>query len=473
MTSKGLKLHKSRMHEKSLERIERERKQQFKCDQCDIKRNTEILLKSHMKQVHGFMKRNLSEMKRGTKTTRSPPSLSPPNKKVKEDEITIDKDDLESIIEQLRIPKPKRPEHEVIEIQKKEIDNLNTLLTASGEVIANLEDENNHLNAKAEFYEEVAESLVTENESLLLKLQQLEEQRTHDIKMPSGKRVSFNLDLEQEGEEEEEDEAEGEEDLDREEIRKEDENIEAEAANETGFRKQSRKVTCIVCGCTRNTKNQMNNHMEKHKKEGDIIPPGQIHCGLQAFPECPYQCTKKEDLMQHIETEHAKKKCDICSETFETKQGLDKHINIKHPRVEQEVNRDEGQVLNDPTTDNDLTENRFNCPVCGLTKTSKSQIESHMSSHDKDTEDVRHKCEICPYQTINKNHLVEHIEREHIKENNLDLTFKQCKLKFRNTNQLNTHMKNKHNTNYKPCRNFPSNNCEYGEECNFSHIVLK
>ena len=32
MTSKGLKSHKSRMHEKSLQRIERERKQQFQCD---------------------------------------------------------------------------------------------------------------------------------------------------------------------------------------------------------------------------------------------------------------------------------------------------------------------------------------------------------------------------------------------------------------------------------------------------------
>ena len=88
MTNKGLKTHKSRMHEKSIERIERERKQQFSCDKCDIKRNTETLLKSHKKVVHGDIKRNLSEMRRGSNITISPPSLSPPFKKVKE-EVTI------------------------------------------------------------------------------------------------------------------------------------------------------------------------------------------------------------------------------------------------------------------------------------------------------------------------------------------------------------------------------------------------
>ena len=81
MTKKGLKSHKSRMHEKSLQRIEREKRQQFSCDQCDIKRSTDVLLRSHKKLVHGVIKRTLSEMRRGPKVTVSPPSLSPPAKK--------------------------------------------------------------------------------------------------------------------------------------------------------------------------------------------------------------------------------------------------------------------------------------------------------------------------------------------------------------------------------------------------------
>ena len=56
-------------------------------------------------------------MKRESKTTRSPPSLSPPPKKAKEEELSINEDDLEERIERLK--KPKDPKVEVISIQKK------------------------------------------------------------------------------------------------------------------------------------------------------------------------------------------------------------------------------------------------------------------------------------------------------------------------------------------------------------------
>ena len=183
------------MHEKSIERIEREKKQKNSCDICDIKRNTETLLKSHKKAVHGDIKRNLSEMRRGPKITISPPSLSPPFKKVKEEVTIVGEDDLTERIEKLKKRKGKQQDPatsiknsniEIIAIQKKEIDNLNRLLTASGEVIANLENENNNLNSKSEFYEEVAEGLVIENESQLLKLQQLVEQ-TQENNSSQGK----------------------------------------------------------------------------------------------------------------------------------------------------------------------------------------------------------------------------------------------------------------------------------------------
>ena len=94
MTSKGLKTHISRMHKKSLQRVERESKQQFSCDECHIKRSTEVLLKSHKKCVHGNIKRSISEMRRGTKTTRSPPSMSPPAKKAKEEEEKLGEEEM-------------------------------------------------------------------------------------------------------------------------------------------------------------------------------------------------------------------------------------------------------------------------------------------------------------------------------------------------------------------------------------------
>ena len=43
------------------------------------------------------------------------------------------------------------------------MEDLERFLTASGEVIANLEEDNNQLHAKAKFYEEVAEDLTIKN----------------------------------------------------------------------------------------------------------------------------------------------------------------------------------------------------------------------------------------------------------------------------------------------------------------------
>ena len=247
MTSKGLKTHISRMHEKSLQRIERERNQKYACDKCDIKRSTEVLLKSHMKLVHGHLKRSLSETGKGPKATISPPSRSPPSKKVKEEDALLEEEDLEKRIVKLKRPIQKGQEPILPQNKQKEIENLNRLLIASGEVIATLEGENNNLNSKAEFYEEVAESLVIENESLFLKIQQIEEQK---IKQ-KNKHVSFNIEPEQDAYIVEE----GEDHVEEEEIEEEKEDdIEHKSEEETGFRQQSGRVTCIVCGVTRNTK---------------------------------------------------------------------------------------------------------------------------------------------------------------------------------------------------------------------------
>ena len=55
-------------------------------------------------------------------------------------------------------------------------------------------------------------------------------------------------------------------------------------------------------------------HMEEHKKEGEFVPAGQVHCGLVAFPDCPFQCSSKEELMKHTDIAHKKRKCNFCSE---------------------------------------------------------------------------------------------------------------------------------------------------------------
>ena len=113
MTSRGLKSHISRMHEKSLQRIEREGNQKFSWEKCDIKRSTEVLMKSHMKAVHGYLKRSLSEIKRGPKAVVSPPSRSPPTKKIKEEDNILNEEDLEERIDKLRRPKQKKNKSQI------------------------------------------------------------------------------------------------------------------------------------------------------------------------------------------------------------------------------------------------------------------------------------------------------------------------------------------------------------------------
>ena len=78
--------------------------------------STDVLLKSHMKLVHGDLKRDLSKMRKRPKRAKaiaSPPSLSPPSKKAKEEDITVEvensearveEDDLEARINDLRRP---------------------------------------------------------------------------------------------------------------------------------------------------------------------------------------------------------------------------------------------------------------------------------------------------------------------------------------------------------------------------------
>ena len=104
--------------------------------------------------------------------------------------------------------------------------------------------------------------------------------------------------------------------------REEEEEIEEEVQEETGFRQQGGRVTCIFCGLTRNTKSQMNKHMQQQKDEGEIVPAWQVHCALVAYYMCPFQCSSKDELIVHIENKHKRQKCNFCKETFETKEGM-------------------------------------------------------------------------------------------------------------------------------------------------------
>ena len=110
---------------------------------------------------------------------------------------------------------------------------------------------------------------------------------------------------------------------------------------------------------------------------------------------------------------------------------------------------------------------RFHCPICGLGRRTKGQVEQHVNINDKPEEDSQFNCKDCQFQTMNRDQLYQHIEMIHKKfECNLCNTF------FNTRKDINVHKHETHRKIYKPCRDFPSKNCEYGRECSFYHVIL-
>ena len=191
--------------------------------------------------------------------------------------------------------------------------------------------------------------------------------------------------------------------------------------------------------------------------------------GDNASPEISIKC-KECDFIGKTWNELTDHKWTNCSEALIQKL-------IEHDNNEQNINgRDNSNE--EVVADNHESWQKqgrhrlgFNCPICGLTRKSKMQIEQHMASHDKDEDDSQFNCDKCPYQTINRDQLLEHIERTH-ESNSTEYICNLCNITFQLKRELNKHNKENHRTFYKPCRNFPSNNCQYNTECNFYHVVL-
>ena len=165
-------------------------------------------------------------------------------------------------------------------------------------------------------------------------------------------------------------------------------NEESVAEVQTGYRQQSGRSTCIVCGITRNTKSQMVKHMEQHKEDGEFVPAGQKHCGLTAFPDCPFQCYSNEELMKHIETDHKKRRCNFCSQTFETKEGLDKHRRKDHPSFKPCINMSDCSYGTGCHYSHEPLKKAFRCYQCGEEFNKSKEMMEHRKK-DHEVEDCR------------------------------------------------------------------------------------
>ena len=91
-----------------------------------------------------------------------------------------------------------------------------------------------------------------------------------------------------------------------------------------------------------------------------------------------------------------------------------------------------------------------------------------MKLHEEEEEESEYNCILCPFQTNNKDLLRQHINEAH----KTDYSCRSCEMVFEDKNNLDTHILDKHKSR-KPCKYFPSNSCEYDDECRFNHIILK
>ena len=145
-----------------------------------------------------------------------------------------------------------------------------------------------------------------------------------------------------------------------------------------------------------------------------------------------------------------------------------------HDKIAEDVNNvREAQVLQD--TQNKYESpwtvqgaQRIECSICGLTRSSRHQMEKHMKNHEDDEEDCMFTCtEECQYRTMNRDQLIDHLERKHEK-----YTCNKCNKSCNGKNDLDIHITKEHKS-HKPCRNYATDSCDYNSECKFKHIKLK
>ena len=144
--------------------------------------------------------------------------------------------------------------------QEKEIKELKQLLTGAREVILNLEDECGELHKKAEFYEDMSENLVTENENMIVKMKQISEQtqKLHDhIGLQKWKLNNYTV-----------------------------------------------KYDCEICGELLIKKNEIEEHKEIHEE------------AMQFDVNVNVNVTRQTNLQEKTESIKARYNCDTCGELF-------------------------------------------------------------------------------------------------------------------------------------------------------------
>ena len=347
---------------------------------------------------------------------------------------------------------------EVTNNQEKEINELKHVLTGATEVISNLETECEELHKKSEFYEEISENLVTENESMLLKITEIEfeKQKMQDlIDLQTWKLNNFTVkyDCETCGEmliremqieehqlmhenamqfEEAEDigniVSNKQSGLDKSTPQEKPDQMKSEQKRPKQKKKHENIIYCETCGKQFMDKSKLTSHKASHLSK----------VGSHSCPSCMETFSNQEDLNEHLKDhKDGDYNCTHCDLEFNTKQALDKHMDIKH-----------------------LKKSALYCNICSMQFQMKYQLRNHMTEEHKTHKPCRkfatNSCEFdadCRF-----NHI--------ILEQNQAICF-QCGNIFDDKRSLMRHIEEQHGSIL--CNKFAAGKCTYGNKCLYKH----
>lgn len=212
---------------------------------------------------------------------------------------------------------------------------------------------------------------------------------------------------------------------------------------------------CRLCDSEFDSSSEMDKHMREHhnlKPKYKCDKCDRIFAKIHAFiAHCDIHANDHNSNNESIENDNLDNKksfsynkiyqisCNLCKQTFNSIETLEKHKERKH------------------------TGKEYECTICNKKFIKESLYKYHLLSHDPDK---KYKCKYCPKQFLQKHHLSDH-ERTHTGERPYLCVV--CGQSYSLANALNDHLVSKHDI-------FPSVSyvCEEcGQKFHKKHLLVR
>ena len=176
--------------------------------------------------------------------------------------------------------------------------------------------------------------------------------------------------------------------------------------------------------------------------------------GIVFCYECEFPADDYHDLGEHMLEFHFVGTCNLCDETFTTKEKLEDHLVDDH----NQASDSEGPIP-------EFTDTRFSCNHCEKCFSSKKDLMVHKKHQHKEMTNICWNFEsgTCVFGA-------EHCWFIHSKSSSADIKCKICDGQFKTKAQYHIHKKEKHPSLVPMCNNALKGQCEFGEKyCWFIH----